>query len=1096
MKEKDQGSSDHTTVIPRRERRTSEQQTSEQISFTGWERYQVSDFLGQGATSKVFKAIDPSLNRKVALKFILESDSGTEKRFIREARAQAQIEHPNICKIYEVGTFSGKNYIAMQFIEGETFGSAAQKMSVEQKVLAIQNVAEAVHAAHRMGIIHRDLKPSNIMVEKTDAGWHPYVLDFGLARETATEGATVTGMVFGTPAFMPPEQAWGDAEKIDRRSDVYGLGATLYYALTARAPYIGNTVEIILQLSQKEPEPVRKIAPEIPRDLETIVMKCLDQNPDRRYNSAKALSEDLQRYLNGDTIHARPAKLSYRLQKKIRKHKAVAGIMAASTLLVLILGGAGLFSWLRAGRQVKVAQEFAQTVENMQWQMRLARMAPLHNLTEDKEIVNKKIAAIRQRIGETGSVAEGPGYYAIGRGYVELANFEQARVHLQKAWDSGYQTPENGYALGFTLGQLYQQQLEAAQRIENRAQKEATLKEIQMKYRQPALNYLRKSEGLHPALQEYAAGLIAMYEEKYPEALEKAKSAQQKLWWLFEAGKLEADVRMALGLKDYDRGNYDSAAKHYSEAGKSYETALKVARSEPSLYESDCWRWVQTMILEISRGGLPQQSMDQGLIACDSALKANPESGVAYSRKAQMWWRWGDEQFYRGEYSQEPVDNAIRFANAALQRDPKDFYTHFELGNAYELKAEIENVHGKDPKPSHYKAIEYLKTAASIRPKHYSSYNNIAVTLMALARYDINHHSDPRSKLKEAIVYSNKTTQLAPEWVGGHNTLGNVYIILEGYERKQGLNAEDSLKQAIHSLNKAHQASPEHPAPLLNLATAYVDYSTYQLNHGFDPHDLAQHAVAYAEKSLELGGEGYAICHAIIGSALLNQAKFKILQGQDPADLLQKPVQLSSKALESGSNEDSLAYETLIDAYHTNAEYLLNKKKDPSAILSKARILQQKANGQFPDGNFQLWESEIEILAARWQIHTGQSPDSSLDKAEGVANLVLQNNPNDADAYAALAEISEVQAEWLYRQSKPLDDVVNDGFTKARKALELNPTLAETQAVLGKLQWLNSNKQMAIESLQKAIQINKNLESKYLPLIDQIQRDKFPSVLP
>src|SRR6185436_1924502 len=134
-----------------------------------------------------------------------------------------------------------------------------------------------------------------------------------------------------------------------------------------------------------------------------------------------------------------------------------------------------------------------------------------------------------------------------------------------------------------------------------------------------------------------------------------------------------------------------------------------------------------------------------------------------------------------------------------------------------------------------------------------------------------------------------------------------------------GSNYEPLLKQAIASLTKAHQASPKHPAPLLNLATAYADYSAYQLNHGFNPEDSVQEAIEKAEKSLELGGESYAICYAVMGSALLNQAKFKILQGMNPEELLQKQIQYSSKTLQSGSNEDTLAYSTLIDTYHTYA---------------------------------------------------------------------------------------------------------------------------------------------------------------------------------
>jgi eukaryotic-like serine/threonine-protein kinase len=831
------------------------------------------------------------------------------------------------------------------------------------------------------------------------------------------------------------------------------------------------------------------LAPEVPKDLETIVMKCLERNPDRRYDSAKALAEDLARFLNGDSIQARPTTWTYKLQKKIRKHKGVAAILTISSLLAILLGGMGLFSWWRSGQRIKVAQEFAQTVENMQSRMRIARMAPLHNLNQDTKLVNEKIAAIKKRIQEAGSITEAPGNYAIGRGYIELSNFEQAKESLQKAWDLGYRTPENAYALGLTFGQLYQQKLEEAQRIENQKQKEQTLKEIKTKYRQPALDYLRKTEGFDPALQDYVAGLIALYEEKYDEALRHAKSAQQKSWWLFEAGKLEADVRMALGLKDFASGSNETAAKYYEQAGQAYESAARIARSEPSLYEGNCWRWLQMMILETSRGGSPKEPMDQGLSACDEALKANPESSIAYSRKAQMWWRWGDEQFYRGEYSQEAVDNSIRFANAALKRDPKDFYTYFELGNAYELKAEIENVHGKNPNASHFKSIEYLKKASSIRPEHYSSYNNIAVVLIALARYDISHDSDPRSKLNEAIDFSNKAIKLAPEWVGGHNTLGNVYIILAGYERDRGLNYENSLKHAIVSLNNAHQASPKHPTPFLNLATAYLDYSTYQLMHGFDPENSAQHAIENANKCLELGGDSYAVCHSILGGALLNQAKFKILHGIDPKELLEKPVELSTKTLQSGSNDEPLAYNTLIDSYITKIEFLISKKMDPSSILEKARKAQQKGIADLQDTSLQLLKSEIEILAAKWQLQNGKSPENSLIEAEREAAKVLQATPNNAYAYQALAEISEIKAEWLHQQNKPIETIVNDGISKAQKALQLNPSLAETHAVTGKLHWLNSKEDQAVESLQKAIALNKNIESKYLPMINQLRNN-------
>ncbi len=1096
MKEEDITSSDQTTVIPRRvSQESQEQSASTELQFEGWDRYKVLEFLGKGSTSRVYKAIDLALNRKVALKFILEGDSETEKRFIREARAQAQLEHTNVCKIHEVGNFSGKYFIAMQLIEGEVLSTASQKMSLEQRVLAIQKIAEALHSAHKMGIIHRDIKPSNIMVEKTDAGWHPYVLDFGLAREIAMEGLTVTGMILGTPAFMPPEQAWGESQKLDRRSDVYSLGATLYYVLSNKPPYEGNSMEVIVKLSQGDPTPLRKLAPEIPRDLETIVTKCMERNPDRRYDSAKALAEDLERYLNGDSILARPASLTYRLNKKIRKHQAAAAILAVSTFLVIVLGGIGIFSWWRAAQQVRIAKEFMQLAENMEWRMRVARMAPLHNLTEDKEQVNRKMNSILQRIQEAGTLAEGPGNYAYGRGLMELSKLDEAQRYLQKAWDAGYQTPENAYALGITLGHQYQQELEVAQRAENLSGKKSTIKDIETKYRDRILNYLSQSQGSEPEVRNYIEGLIKFYEKKYPEALEKARSAQ-KLWWLYEAGKLEGDIYMALGIEQFDRSNNEAALKYFSDAGNSFLRAMQIARSEPALYESDCWKWLQVMKVESSRGGDLKQPMDKGLAACDLALEVDPDSVIAYSWKAQISWRWTDELYYRGEYSENTLNNAIQFAQAAVQRKKNDFGAQFELGNAYHMKMMIDQSSGRDPNPSAVRAIEHFNSATKIKP-YWATYNNLAVLYVDWAQYDVQHFKDPRSKLELSIQNSTKSAEMLPNSVGSLNTLGNAYIILGDYQIKNGIDPDSTLDRAIEALTKAHLASPKHPVPFLNLATAHVNKATSGLNRGKNPEDSSNRAIENSKKALELGGEGFATVYSIMASALVANAKYRIYQGQDPGDL-NTPIEYSRKTLESGSNEGSLAYSTILDAYCTQADYNMNHGTDPSPLLNKARGIAKKAISEFPDSDLPVLGAEIEVLAGQWNLRSDRSPEKNLEKALQFVEQSLQRNATNTPALAVLAEIREAQATWFQRRNKPTQNVIDDGLTTCRKILDLRPSFAEVAVTMGKLHWLQAQTEtdqqkrdesfrLAREAVQKAITLNSNLKRKYEPLIAQMR---------
>ena len=259
--------------------------------ITDWNRYEYVSFLGRGGMGVVFKARDPQLRRHVALKFLVRAEPERARRFVAEARAQARVEHEHVCKVYEVGNARGVPYIAMQYIDGITLGAAGEQMSLEDKVHVMRKVADAVHAAHQGGLIHRDLKRSNVMVERSETGkWQPFVLDFGLARDVEA-GATLAGEVAGTPAYMAPEQAKG--ERVDKRTDVWGLGATLYALLTGRPPNQGTTAEAFASLVSSEVPSIRTVAPQLPGELATIVSKCLEREPARRYASAAELTGEI-----------------------------------------------------------------------------------------------------------------------------------------------------------------------------------------------------------------------------------------------------------------------------------------------------------------------------------------------------------------------------------------------------------------------------------------------------------------------------------------------------------------------------------------------------------------------------------------------------------------------------------------------------------------------------------------------------------------------------------------------------------------------------------------------------------------------------------
>ena len=293
--------------------------------------YVLESLLGRGGFGEVWKAFDAPLSRRVALKILRHDDPDERRRFVREAQTAASLNHPNIAAVFAVGESDGRSYLAMHLVDGRPLDKA--ELTPRKAAEAVRDAAVAVAYAHGRGVIHRDLKPANIMV---DGAGRVFVMDFGLARRmNARSSLSVSGMVVGTPAYMPPEQARG--EPVDERGDVYSLGATLYELLGGAPPFRGaDVVSVLAQVVQRDPPPLRLKDGE----LETIVMRCLEKEPGRRYESANALAEDLGRWLEGEPILARAPSTFFRLRKAFRRRKAV--VLTAIAGLALLIGFAGV----------------------------------------------------------------------------------------------------------------------------------------------------------------------------------------------------------------------------------------------------------------------------------------------------------------------------------------------------------------------------------------------------------------------------------------------------------------------------------------------------------------------------------------------------------------------------------------------------------------------------------------------------------------------------------------------------------------------------------------------------------------------------------
>lgn len=926
-----------------------------------WERYRIKRLVGSGGMGTVYKAFDPSLGRNVALKFLHRNDSEQTERFLREARAQARVNHPNVCQVHEAGQVEGRPYIAMQYVKGRSLADMKSRLPVESRVRLIRDVALAIHAAHKNGLIHRDLKPGNILVEAGDAGGlHPYVVDFGLAQDQNDQAAlTRTGMITGTPAYLAPEQAQG--RPLDRRSDVYSLGVVLYEILGGRPPFTAeNPAAVLVRLIQEEPEPLRKHAPSVPQDLETIVMKCLEKDPARRYETARALAEDLGRYLEGEPIEARPASWAYRFGKKVRKHKSLSIVTTAASVTLLVLGAMSLRGYWQAQERQQLAQDFGQRVAKLESGLRMEAFRPLHDISPRKEKLRREIGQIRAEMERLGPPAEGPGHAALGRAYLALHQYETAREHLERAWNAGQRGPKEAEGLGRALGFLYERALVEAGRPRSREDAAAIRQEIDRTFRRPALSYLKEGVREGEPGNPYLAALIAYYEGRYPEAIVKARQAERELEDFYEATQLVAEIYAAQGDEAARAGRYDEALRFYDQAGAVYRQLLREVGSDASLYAGECARQLRSMETESVLGVLKEDRAQSALEDCDLALKVDPELGEALVQKSRIYRIRASQKVRRGQDPSADLSAAVDTAQRAIALNERDALAYNYLAVALRVRANWERETGLDPSASIERAVRAAEKAVEIQPERASSRSDLATVYLEKARSG--RGIDPQPVIERAIASCREATQLDSQYLPAYTNLSNAWNALAERQIAQGLDPSAALAKAVAASQRAVNLNPQSPSFQNNLGNAYLTQADYRIQRGSDPRaELALARKAY-ERALAL----------------------------DPSY--------------------QLAIFNLAWTERYMAQALLNQGEDPTQALYRARAALDNALRVNPlDADSFTERARVELIAGLWARRQGQSAAPSFREAEAALQKALELNPENTEAAEALKELAQAR---------------------------------------------------------------------------------------
>jgi tRNA A-37 threonylcarbamoyl transferase component Bud32 len=975
----------------------------------GWDRYEFVDFIGRGGMGDVFKARDPRLGRYVALKFLRRDDPEQVKRFLREAKVQAKVEHENLCPVYEVGDAMGHSYIAMQYVSGGSIKEIADLVDLRQKVEIMVDVADALHAAHQAGLIHRDIKPGNILVEPTAEGtWHPYVVDFGIAREVDTpHELTVSGMVLGTPAFCSPEQVHGETSKLDRRTDVYGIGATLYWFLTGESPYAGAYPEVVAGVAEREPIPPHRIEPSIPVDLETIVLKCLEKEQDRRYSTAREVSEDLRRFLNREPITARPASIIYKLNKRIRRHPGLVTAAVIAVLSFAALGALSLRANLRTRRQAAIAQFLTEQAKEIESLARVSAMMPLHDRSLELGEIQRRMDTINEEMSRRGAISEGPGHYALGRGYLTLQEYHEARRHLELAIDRGYTGPGVSYALGMALGRLYQRELELARRIENPELRSSRIAEIERDLREPALAHLRSGSGTSIEVADYAEALIEFYGGDLEGALAATRQAFDNEKWLYEAKRLEGDILLEMGAKRALTGDADDALTLLDEAGVAYAVAADIARSDPGVHEGECGRWTRILEIRSRRGAPVVEAFNSAVEACGRSVTIDPERASVHERLSHLYWRWADLVNDRGGDPEPFLDRSIAAADRAIQLDPESVAALFTRGGALTVTALQELGHGGDPRPALEKAIASFEAAIDIDPTAVLANDDLGYAWERLAMYQMGIGIDPRPALERAVDAFNRAIELNSAYANAYNNSGIALWRRAVYEMRTGADPRATFEEAVASFDSAIERNPNYAYAYANRGLAGRFLAEHALTSREDPTEVTNRARADLKRALALNPQIYW-AYPEQAAVELTAVRFALESGASPGPSLDAAEAAAGNALVANP-QNAVAYQSAAQVHRWRAEWRLRQGLSVRADLIEGQRLVDEALARNPElASAMVTESALNIIQAEAE-RDPRSRAALTSEASDSLRRALETNPllerETADLRARIASL-------------------------------------------------------------------------------------------
>ncbi len=978
--------------------------------------YVLESLLGKGGFGEVWKAQDPSLARSVALKILRHDDPDELTRFLREAHTAASLIHANIAAVYRVGQFDGKHFIAMQLIDGHTLATFPRN-NINGVVRVMRDVCRAVAFAHDKDIIHRDLKPANIMVDRDGRA---YVMDFGLARQLKPGSSlTVSGMMIGTPAYMSPEQAQG--RRADPRSDVYSLGATLYELLTEKPPFQSDDViSLLTRVVAEDPVAPRTRNPRVPRELDTIVLKCLEKDPDRRYATAAALADDLERWLNGEPISAHPPSFVYLLRKRIAKRKW--SLLAAAGLVAALAVTATLLPILQSTKK-----QLNETHARLREQMRDMTDAYLRTVLAERrsgnvrgmlDVVPTAESICRQCADAIPELSEP--HARLGRIYRAALRYDDALAELDRALAKNGADADARYERGLLRAQYFDRlRLRYARRYEALPGRPAG--------HRPTLADL---ERLNPDLARFRAG-----------AREDMLAAGDR-----------PTIRAVLSWLDENR----------VEAKRLLEEAIA---SEPDL---------EAAIERLGQLALDDERYQDALDLFSRGIESDRGYMPYLQGRGNTLLNRGVDAQNRGEDPTDLYTRAIRDYSVIATHGNDEQFAIMNRGQVRMNLAVYRSERGDDVTDLIREATLDFDHLVKRWPQRFEPWEGRGIARSTHGEILRMRGQEAPALYEQAIADFDKALAIEPDDGGTYDRRANARTAWANLRRDKGEDASGPYVAALQDYEHALQLSPDRPLTITDRGIARTNFGLMMHRRGEDPSDLYAAALRDFDDALQRSPD-YDPPRTARAELLVNRLRWDESRGRDvTANYKEVEAQLSAMATRRPHHFDT---HRLLGHVRANwASYRQQRLQDPTDLFHGAlKSLGQALTIRPGDEVALVLRADTNMNVALFRVGDAEAVQLALAAAISDYTAVLQRNPSRDEAWYGRGYCRSNLSTVCRAQDR--DELWNSALDDFERSLTFNPNSAETYRYRGYAYAEHGKHREALDDFEKAIVLNSSLKS-------------------